>query len=86
MKRLAFTLVGAAALTLGACSSSNQDQVNNAELNQANDELNEQANQAAMDAANAEAAALANQQQQVQQATDNASNPSDAEEQNVSGM
>ena len=85
MKRLAFTLVGAAALALAACGSSNQDQVNNAELNQANDELNAQANQAAMDAANAEAAALANQQQQVQQA-DNTSNPSDAEEQNVSGM
>ena len=86
MKRLAFALFGAAALTLAACSGNNQDQVNDAELNQANDQLNELSNQAAMDAANAEAAALANQQQQLEQASDNTSNPSDAEEQNVSGM
>ena len=32
MKRLAFALTGAAALTLAACGSSNQDQVSNAEL------------------------------------------------------
>ena len=48
MKRLAFALTGAAALTLAACGSSNQDQVSNAELNQPAAELNEQANEAAM--------------------------------------
>jgi hypothetical protein len=86
MKGLAFAFVGAAALSLTACGGGNQDQVNNAEMNQPSaDELNELANQAAMDAANAEAAALGNQQQQLEQA-DNAVNPSDADEQNVSGM
>ena len=34
MKRLVFALTGAAALTLAACGSNNQDQVSNAELNQ----------------------------------------------------
>ena len=85
MKRLAFAMTTTAALSLAACSGNNQDQVNNAELNQANDQLSEEANQAAMDAANAEAASLANQQQQLEDANASA-NPSDAEEQNVSGM
>jgi len=89
MKRLTFALIGAASLALIGCNRGNQDALNNAELNQANqDALNAQANQAAMDAANAEAAALAAQQQQRDQATaaDNAADPTDAEEQNVSGM
>jgi hypothetical protein len=89
MKRLAFALVGAASLALTGCNRGNQDALNNAEMNQATqDELNAQANQAAMDAANAAAALAAQQQQQLDQANaaDNAANPTDAEEQNVSGM
>lgn len=90
MKKLVFAITGAAALTLAACSGNNQDEVQNAEMNQPSSEaLNEQANQAAMDAANAEAAALGAQEQQLQQenaAVDNATNPQEADEQNVSGM
>jgi hypothetical protein len=89
MKKLAFAVVGLASLTLGACGGSNQDQVNNAELNQPAVDLNEQANQAAMDAANAEAAALGNQQQQLNDmnaSADNTASPQEADEQNVSGM
>ena len=70
MKRLTFALTGTAALLLAACNSSNQDQVNNAEVNQANDQLNELSGDAANDAANAQAAALATQQQQLEQADD----------------
>ena len=88
MKRLAFALTGAAALTLAGCGSSNQDQVSNAELNQPAADLNEQANEAAMNAA--EDAALGNQQALLNQenaaAKENVTNPSDAQEQNVSGM
>ena len=88
MKRLAFALTGAAALTLAGCGSHNQDQVSNAELNQPSADLNEQANEAAMKAA--EDAALGNQQAQLNQenaaAPANVTNPSDAQEQNVSGM
>ena len=87
MKRLVFALTGVAALTLAACGSGNQDQVSNAELNQPAADLNEQANEAAMNAA--EDAALGNQQQQLNEnaaAPDNTTNPSDAQEQNVSGM
>jgi hypothetical protein len=87
MKRLAFTLTGAAALTLGACNNNNQDAVNNAEMNQPAADLNALSSDAANDAANAEAAALGNQQQQLEnENADNASNPSDDQEQNVSGM
>ena len=90
MKRLAFAIVGTAALTLAACNNSNQDAVENAEINQPDsDQLNELANQAAMDAANAQAAAQANIQNAANQenaAVDNTVNPTDAEEQNVSGM
>ena len=65
VKSLTFMIVGAAFLGLAACGSSNQDAVQNAELNQPNaDELNQLSNEAAMDA-NAEAAALAKQQQLV---------------------
>jgi hypothetical protein len=88
MKRLVFALTGVAALSLAACGSSNQDQVSNAELNQPSADLNEQANEAAMNAA--EDAALGNQQAQLNQenaaAKENVVNPSDAQEQNVSGM
>ena len=89
MKRLAFVLTGATALALAGCSGDNQDQVTNAELNQpATDDLNEMADQAAMDAANAEAAALGAQEQALRQenVTENVTSPSDADEQNVSGM
>lgn len=88
MKKLAFVIVGISALGLAACSNSNQDAVNNAELNQpAADNLNELSSSAANDA---EAAALANQQAQLNAenaaAQDNTTNPTDAQEQNVSGM
>lgn len=87
MKRLAFALTGAATLALAACGS-NQDQVNNAEMNQPSpDELNELSNQAAMDAANAEAAALGNQEAQLNEAPpEDTTSPTDEQEQNVSGM
>ena len=93
MKRLAFAIGGAALLSLGlalgACSGSNQDAVNNAELNQPNaEDLNALSNQAAMDAANSDAAALGNAATTSENAAaeDNATNPTDAEGQNVSGM
>jgi hypothetical protein len=86
MKRLAFALVAMGSLALAGCNRGNEDQVNNAELNQPSaDELNDMANQAAMDAANAEAAALANQRA-AENAAANDTNPTDADEQNVSGM
>ncbi len=87
MKKFAFALTGAAALTLAACHKENQDVIDNAELNQPSpDQLNELANQAAMDAANAAAAAQAKLQAQEQNAALNLDNPGEAEEQNVSGM
>ena len=87
MKKFTFALTGAVALALSACHKDNQDVVNNVELNQPSpDQLNELANQAAMDAANAAAAAQANMHAEEQNATLNVDNPSDAEEQNVSGM
>jgi len=87
MKKFAFALTGAAALTLAACHKDDQDVVNNAELNQpSSEELNELANQAAMDADNNAAAAQARLQAQEQNAALNVDNPGEAEEQNVSGM
>ena len=90
MKKFGFAVVGIVSLGLAGCGGSNQDQVNNAEVNQPAVDLNEQANKAAMDAANAEAAALGNQQQQLNDmnaaATDNSVSPQEADEQNVSGM
>ena len=83
MKKFAFVLAGAAALSLAACNK-NQDQVQNAELNQpAADELNQLSSDAANDAANAQAP-VANEQ--VNAVEDNTVNPDDAQEQNVSGM
>lgn len=83
MRKLAFVLTGVAALSLAACNN-NQDQVQNAELNQpAAEELNQQASDAANDAANAQAP-VANEQENA--VADNTVNPTDAQEQNVSGM
>jgi len=88
MKKLVFACLGvSAALGLAACSN-NQDQVNNAELNQPASDLNALSGAAANDAANSEAATLANQQAELNAenaAADN-TNPTDAQEQNVSGM
>ena len=87
MKMRVFALAGAAALALVACSSGNEDTVQNAEMNQPSADLNGLADDAANDAANAEAAALGNQQEQLEQENaDNTVNPADADEQNVSGM
>jgi hypothetical protein len=89
MKKLVFALTGIAALSVAACSSNNQDAVNNAELNQPAADLNQMSSDAANDAANAEASSLGNQQAQLNEenaAADNTVNPSDAQEQNVSGM
>ena len=87
MKRLVFLIGGAAALALSACNGSNEDTVNNAELNQpAADDLNALANDAA---ANAEDQALGNQQQELNDqnaASDNGPNPSEAQEQNIDAM
>ena len=87
MKRLTFALASTATLLLAACGGGNQDQVNNAEMNQAGaEDLNALANNAAAD--NAEAQALGNQQDQLNQenSNDDTVNPADADEQNVSGM
>ena len=89
MKRLAFVTIATASLAVAGCNRGNEDVVNNAELNQPQSDLNEIANQAAMDAANAQAAAQANMQNATQQenaSVDNAVNPKEADEQNVSGM
>ncbi|WP_155264764.1 hypothetical protein [Sphingomonas segetis] len=87
MKRLVFAIGGAAALALAACSGDNQDAVNNAELNQpAAEDLNALANEAANNAADMNAVAnepLANDMNAV---GDNGQNPTEADEQNVSGM
>ncbi len=88
MKRLVFALTGVAALTLAACGSSNQDQVSNAELNQPSADLNEQANEAANECRGGRRARQPAGAAQPREcgATENATNPSDAQEQNVSGM
>ena len=89
MKRLVFVTIATASLALAGCNRGNEDAVNNAELNQPESDLNEIANQAAMDAANAQAAAQANMQNAMRQenaSIDNAVNPQEADEQNVSGM
>ena len=85
MKRLVFVIAGVGALALAGCGGSNQDVVDNAEMNQPAPELNELSNEA-MDAANAEAAALGNEQSQENAVDDNTANPTDDQEQNVSGM
>ncbi|MGH6783254.1 MAG: hypothetical protein ACREBP_01370 [Sphingomicrobium sp.] len=89
MTKLTFAIAGAAALTLSlaGCGSGNEDALNTADLNQANENLDAMAADAAADAANAEAVALGTQEQQLEQ--ENAAdgtNPTDADEQNVAGM
>jgi hypothetical protein len=89
MKRLAFVTIVTAGLALAGCNKGNEDAVTNAELNQPSvDQLNELANQAAMDAANAQASANNAQAaaNELNAAADNAVNPKEADEQNVSGM
>jgi len=87
MKRLVFALAGVAALSLAACSGNSQDQVNNAEMNQPGVDLNSLSSDAANDAANSEADALGNQENQLEnESADKTPNPSDAQEQNISGM
>jgi hypothetical protein len=88
MKKLVFIATGIAALGLAGCNSSNQDAVTNAEVNQpAADDLNQLSSDAANDAASMNAA---NQQAPLNDvnaaAEDNVTNPTDAQEQNVSGM
>jgi hypothetical protein len=88
MKRLVFLIGGAAALALSACNGDNQDAVNNAELNQpAVEDLNALANEAADNTADMNA--VGNEQLEANDMNavgDNGDNPSEAEEQNVSGM
>jgi hypothetical protein len=87
MKKLVFVVATMGALALGACSGNNQDEVSNAEMNQPATDLNALSSDAANDAANSEADALGNQQNQLEnESADNTLNPSDAQEQNVSGM
>ncbi|WP_156029862.1 hypothetical protein [Sphingomonas sp. URHD0057] len=86
MKKLVFALSGLAAITFGGCNYNSQDQVNNAEMNQPATDLNALSNEAANDAANSEADALGNQENQLENESANTLNPSDAQEQNVSGM
>jgi len=87
MKRLVFVVGSVAALALAGCNNSNQDAVNNAELNQpAAEDLNALANDAAI---NAEDQVVTNQVPVPDQnavAPDNGPNPTENEEQNVSGM
>lgn len=85
MKLLAIA-VAASALSLAACSSSNSDAVENADLNQpAMEDLNQAASDAASDA-NAES--LGDQMNQLNSTApaENTQSPSDAQEQNVAGM
>jgi outer membrane murein-binding lipoprotein Lpp len=89
MKRLVFAFAATAALTLAGCNNKNEDAVQNAEINQPDaEQLNELANQAAMDAANAQASANSAQDaaNEANAVADNAVNPKEADEQNVSGM
>ena len=90
MKNLAFAIAEPPRSALAGCSSNNQDPVNNAEVNQpAADDLNEMANDAAKDAANAKPRArqpAAAAERPECGGDDNAVNPTDAQEQNVSGM
>jgi hypothetical protein len=90
MKRLTFAAVGAAALALGGCGGSNEDQVNNAVLNQPNaEQLNNLAEDAANDAANMPAPEASNATARDENASapvNNSTNPDDDQEQNVSGM
>jgi hypothetical protein len=86
MKRLVFVIGGAAALALGGCNNSNQDAVNNAELNQpAAEDLNSLADEAASNAADQN---VANQQLNDENAAadSNGSNPTEDQEKNIDAM
>jgi hypothetical protein len=89
MKRLVFLTIATAAVALAGCNRGNEDAVQNAEINQpAAEQLNDLANQAAEDAANAQAAANSAKEasNEANAVADNAVNPQEADEQNVSGM
>ncbi|MGZ2412933.1 hypothetical protein ACUXST_002375 [Sphingomonas sp. F9_3S_D5_B_2] len=89
MNRLTFAVIGAAALALSACGSKNQDQVDDAVMNQPDvEQLNDLANDAANDAANTPAPAPVTTpaDQNASAPVNTTVNPSDDEEQNVSGM
>lgn len=90
MNRLTIPAIAAAALALAACGSKNEDQVDNAVLNQPNaEELNALANDAANDAAaTAPAPAPVKNTADVNAsaAADNAVDPTEDQEKNVSGM
>jgi hypothetical protein len=89
MKYLAIA-VAASALSLAACTSSNNDTADNADLNQpVAEDLNQSAMDAANDADTANSEALSDQMNQLNgtaPATDNTMSASDAQEQNVAGM
>ena len=92
MKKLAFLLVGTAALALAACGSNEADTLNETE---AQNMESEALNNLAAEAANAEIEALGNQQQQleaenttaneVETVDGNATSPSEVED-DVQGM
>lgn len=88
MMKYGLALVGAASLALAGCGGGTDDNLNNLDAYNTTDNLDALSNQAASDA---EAEALGNQQEQLQNesnaATDelNASGTTEAEE-NVSGM
>jgi hypothetical protein len=89
VKRLAFVIIAASAVALAGCNRGNEDAVQNAEINQPDaEQLNDLANQAASDAANAQSSAqnAQNAANELNAAADNAVNPKEADEQNVSGM
>lgn len=90
MNKLVIALIATASLAVAACGGNDQDAIANAELNQpAVDDLNAMGSDAANDAANAEAEALGTQAQQLDSAAneiENVTNPTDEDEQNVSGM
>lgn len=88
MNRLTIPAIAAAALALAACGSKNEDQVDNAVLNQPNaEQLNDLANDAANDAATTPPPAPVKNDADVNaSAPVNNDNPTDDQEQNVSGM
>ena len=90
-RRVAKPLLTALIALVAACTSgTNEDAVENADLNQpAAEDLDQAAMDAANDAANAEAEALSDQMNQLNStapAAENTMTASDAQEQNVAGM
>ena len=86
MKKFVFALAATTVLLTAACSKGNEDQVNNAEMNQPESDLNALADNAANVANEAEALNQQAQNLENEATTDNTVNPKDADEQNVSGM